>query len=116
MRLAKPSPAARSFRPNRQTNAATSSSTSQNLRTSGRGAMEILQCRPGDLVRVRRQRWRVVDVQAHDGCQVVTLTGADPRTAGLERSVIAPFDAIEPVRRPPAPRVANPRRRPRTCT
>jgi len=51
----------------------------------------------GDLVRVRRIRWRVVEVRDHDSCQVVTLRGVAPPHSGLERRVLAPFDSIEPV-------------------
>ena len=38
--------------------------------------MQILQpgARVGDLVRVRRQRWRVADVRAHEDCALLTLT------------------------------------------
>ena len=51
--------------------------------------------RSGDLVYVRRTRWRVVEVRDHESCQVVTLRGVAPPHAGLERRVLLPFDAIE---------------------
>jgi superfamily II DNA or RNA helicase len=47
----------------------------------------------GDLVRVRRARWRIVNVRPYDGCQIVTLAGVG---RGGERRVIAPFETIEP--------------------
>jgi superfamily II DNA or RNA helicase len=53
----------------------------------------------GALVRVRRRRWRVVDVRAYDTCQLVTLAGIAPPQIGIELRVLAPFDAIEPVER-----------------
>jgi superfamily II DNA or RNA helicase len=49
--------------------------------------------RAGDLVVVRRTRWRVVDVRAYEDCQVVTLRGLAPRP-GLERRVLTPFDTL----------------------
>src|SRR2546422_5902371 len=52
--------------------------------------------RAGDLVRVRRSRWRVVDVRDYGSCQVVRLRGVAPPQAGLERRVLVPFDVIEP--------------------
>src|SRR3989442_2847377 len=55
--------------------------------------------RPGDLVRVRRQRWRVVDVRAYEACQVLTLAGVGTPDADGERRLIAPFDTIEPIER-----------------
>jgi superfamily II DNA or RNA helicase len=45
---------------------------------------------------VRRERWRVVDIRPHDGCQLVTLAGLSPPHLGIERRVLAPFDVIEP--------------------
>jgi superfamily II DNA or RNA helicase len=68
---------------------------------SGLTAMQILpdHVRPGALVRVRRERWRVVEIRPHDGCQVVTLAGLSPPHVGVERRVLAPFDVLEPVTR-----------------
>jgi superfamily II DNA or RNA helicase len=50
--------------------------------------------RMGDLVHVRRQRWRVVDVRAYDQCQLLALAGIEPGNRGLERRVLAPFEAV----------------------
>jgi superfamily II DNA or RNA helicase len=63
--------------------------------------------RAGDLVRVRRRRWRVLDVRTYDDCQVVTLGGTAADDLGTERRVIAPFDAIEPIDRPPRLRLVT---------
>jgi superfamily II DNA or RNA helicase len=60
--------------------------------------------RPGDLVRVRRTRWRIVDVRPCDGCRIVTLSGLTPPHLGVERRVILPFDIVET-----ADRVSRPR-------
>ena len=71
--------------------------------------MQILPdyVRPGALVRVRRERWRVVDVHPHDDCHVVTLCGLSPLHLGVERRVLAPFDVFEPVARAGRPRVVR---------
>src|SRR3989442_8165 len=44
--------------------------------------------RAGDLVRVRRSRWRVVDVRDYGSRQVVRLRGAAPPHARLGRRVL----------------------------
>ena len=71
--------------------------------------------RVGDLVRVRRHRWRVADVRVYDHCQLVTLSGAGAPNAGAERRVIAPFDLIEPLNRPTKLRFVRPGRWRRAC-
>ena len=71
--------------------------------------------KPGDLVRVRRQRWRVVDVRAYEACQVVTLAGVGTPDADGERRLIAPFDTIEPIARSGRLRLVAPRPWRRAC-
>jgi superfamily II DNA or RNA helicase len=63
--------------------------------------------RPGDLVLVRRARWRIVDVRPYDLCQVVTLCGLAPPVLGIERRIIVPFDRIEPIARRTRPRIVG---------
>ena len=63
--------------------------------------------RPGDLVLVRRARWRIVHVRAHEDCQVVTLRGLASPQLGLERRILAPYDGIEPIGRPTELRVVR---------
>ena len=64
-----------------------------------------MQISPSDVVRVRRRRWRVVDVRGHERCQVLTvapLGGVEPNDGGgLERHFAAPFDVVERIERPP---------------
>jgi superfamily II DNA or RNA helicase len=55
--------------------------------------MQILHV--GELVRARRDRWRVVDTKAFDGCQLITIAGATAANYGVERRLLAPFDAID---------------------
>src|SRR5260370_26368374 len=78
--------------------------------------MQILQLpKPGDLVRVRRRRWRVADVRAHNGCHEVTLTGAGDWNRGTTRRVLAPFEIIESLDPPTRLRFVPPRRWRRAC-
>ena len=78
--------------------------------------MQNLQpARPGDLVSVRRSRWRVVSVRAHDGCHVVSLRGVAPPFAGVERRVVTPFDVLEPTELSARARVVTPRMWRRAC-
>jgi superfamily II DNA or RNA helicase len=63
--------------------------------------------RPGDLVLVRRTRWRIVHVRAYAGCQIVTLSGLAPEHFGRERRVLLPFDTLEPVGRAARPRIVR---------
>lgn len=80
--------------------------------------MKILQpceAKVGDYVRVRGTRWRVLEVRAYEDCQVVTLSGVAPWNAGVERRLLTPFDAIEPIERRERPRVVGARRWRRAC-
>jgi superfamily II DNA or RNA helicase len=69
----------------------------------------------GDLVLVRRARWRIVQVRAYGDCQVVTLCGLAPPFAGVERRILTPFDTIEPIARPARPRIVRAGRWRRAC-
>ena len=51
--------------------------------------------RAGDLVVVRRARWRVVDVRVYEDCQLVSLHALGPPLQGLERRVLTPFETVE---------------------
>jgi superfamily II DNA or RNA helicase len=78
----------------------------------GRGRVQLL---PDAIVRLRRHRWRVVDVRAFDECALVTVRGIAPPVVGLERRVLTPFDAIDPVLRRTRPRRVGARRWRRAC-
>src|SRR5215470_12829898 len=62
---------------------------------------------PGESVRARRDRWRVVNTTRADGCQLVTLVGATAANGGVERTLLAPFDTIDRIRSSQAPRMAG---------
>src|SRR5215471_1513592 len=61
----------------------------------------------GELVRVRGERWRIVSTTPFDGCQLVTIAGATTGNYGVERQLLAPFDAIDPIPSSRAPRMAG---------
>jgi superfamily II DNA or RNA helicase len=71
--------------------------------------------RPGDLVHVRRARWRIVQIRDCEDCQVVTLCGLTPPHLGLERRVLTPFETLEPIDRALLPRVVRAVRWRRAC-
>jgi superfamily II DNA or RNA helicase len=70
---------------------------------------------PGATVRVRRRRWRVVDVRAFEDCRLVTLAALDASCPGVERRVLTPFDTIEPIARHAHLRRVRSRRWRRAC-
>jgi len=63
--------------------------------------------RAGDLVIVRRARWRVVDVRSYDACEVLTLSGLAPPIAGVERRLLTPFDTLRRIERSPRLRLVR---------
>jgi len=63
--------------------------------------------RPGDAVTARGARWVVVDVRAYDDCRLVTLCGAAPSGARIERRLLHPFDTIGSIDRPTVPRIVK---------
>jgi superfamily II DNA or RNA helicase len=71
--------------------------------------------RPGGLVLVRRARWRIVDVRAFDGCDLVTLSGLTFPHRGVVRRVLFPFETIEPIDRARRPRIVRAVRWRRAC-
>jgi superfamily II DNA or RNA helicase len=60
--------------------------------------------RSGDLVLVRRARWRIVHIHRHGHCQVITLRGMAPPYLDLERRFLLPFERVEQVARTPRTR------------
>lgn len=62
------------------------------------------ELKPGDVVRVRGDRWQIVDVRAYTACQVLTLASISPRHAGATRRILSPFDLVERIERTNRPR------------
>jgi SNF2 family DNA or RNA helicase len=71
--------------------------------------------RPGQYVRARGARWRVVDVRAYDACQLVTLRGLGPPHQGIQRRLLTPFDTLAPIERIARPRIVKRTRWRRAC-
>jgi superfamily II DNA or RNA helicase len=69
----------------------------------------------GDLVEIRRQRWRVVGVRAYERCQLLTLAGTGAMNRGSRQRFLLPFDTVAPVDRSHALRGVRPRRWRRAC-
>jgi superfamily II DNA or RNA helicase len=71
-----------------------------------------MQISQSDVVRVRRRRWRVLDVRSYERCQILTVLpvgDVEPSDDGLERRFVAPFDVVERIERRSRP-VRVPRR------
>ena len=74
-----------------------------------------MQISQSDVVRLRRARWRILDVRGYAGCQVLLVAGADPCNAGAERRFVLPFDEAERIERRLEPVRASRRRWRRVC-
>jgi superfamily II DNA or RNA helicase len=71
--------------------------TSQDPRETGSGVhapsgSDAQSVKAGDLVLVRRQRWRVIDIHRHDSCLLVSVAGAAASNRNLKRRFLLPFD------------------------
>ena len=64
----------------------------------------------GDILEIRRHRWRVLDVTAYERCQLLTVSGVDPGNSGIERRFLMPFDTVAPLDRRQSLRFVRPRR------
>jgi hypothetical protein len=53
-----------------------------------------MQISQPDVVRVRRARWRIVDIRPYARCDLLTLIGAGPSNLGSVRRVLQPFDVV----------------------
>lgn len=53
------------------------------------------EVRVGERVRIRRQRWLVVNVCTFADCQTVTLSGLDTENLRAEQQVLLPFERVE---------------------
>jgi len=55
--------------------------------------------REGDIVRARRQVWRVLEIRTYPPCRVLALTGVNANV-GNRCELLWPFDAVDVVRPP----------------
>jgi superfamily II DNA or RNA helicase len=69
----------------------------------------------GDLVDIRRQRWRIVDVRSYERCQLLTVTGSGGANRGCQRRFLLPFETVARLDRLRALRVVRPQRWRRAC-
>jgi superfamily II DNA or RNA helicase len=63
---------------------------------------------PGDLVRIRAERWRVLGWLPYDDAAVVDVAGCDRTNRGTVARFLLPFEPIERLPLAPAPRVVRP--------
>jgi superfamily II DNA or RNA helicase len=84
-----------------------------------RGDRQGMQIPPsvhaGDLLEIRRHRWRVLAACAYERCQLLTVVGIGAANAGLERQFLAPFDETAFLDRARTPRFVRPRRWRHAC-
>jgi superfamily II DNA or RNA helicase len=74
-----------------------------------------MQISQSDVVRLRRARWRVVDVRAFEDCRLLKLKGLEPANSGVECQVLTPFDVPERLERRQFPTSTSRRRWRRAC-
>src|SRR5262245_11209965 len=63
--------------------------------------------RVGDRVRVRRHRWVITEIRAHEDCSALTLSGIEPANLGAEQQILTPFDLVEPLNVPRSFRIVR---------
>ena len=66
--------------------------------------------RPGDVVRIRGERWRITRRVSYDATALLEADGCDAANRGVRSRFLIPFEPIGRVVVPPAPRVARPAR------
>jgi superfamily II DNA or RNA helicase len=69
----------------------------------------------GDLVEIRRSRWRIADIRPFEDCELITACGINASNAGVERLFLLPFESIIPVHRQHRLRLVGPRRWRHAC-
>jgi len=79
--------------------------------------MQILpgDLRAGAIVRVRRGRWRILDVRPYGHCRLVTLAGLSPPNEFATRRFVAPFDRLESIAARRGSRIVGARAWRRAC-
>lgn len=65
--------------------------------------------RAGDVVRIRSQRWHVLDVHAFERCQLITVRGIGTGNAALTRQFLLPFETVGALNPGPSLRFVSPR-------
>lgn len=65
--------------------------------------------RAGDVVRIRSQRWHVLDVQSFEHCQLITVRGIGAGNAALTRQFLLPFETVGALNQQPSLRFVSAR-------
>jgi superfamily II DNA or RNA helicase len=65
--------------------------------------------RAGDIVRIRSQRWHVLEVQSFERCQLITVRGIGAENAALTRQFLLPFETVGALNQRPSLRFVSPR-------
>ena len=66
--------------------------------------------RPGDIVRIRGERWRVAARDCHEATAILDAEGCDATNRGACARFILPFEPVDRVALPGGPRVVRPAR------
>lgn len=66
--------------------------------------------RPGDIVRIRGERWRVAARESHEATAILDADGCDVTNRGTCARFILPFEPIDRIAQPDGPRVVRPAR------
>src|SRR5215204_5830804 len=62
------------------------------------------QFRPGDLLRIRAERWRLVAATVYDTQIALEVRGCDTGNAGADAVFLSPADAVQPLTTSRTPR------------
>lgn len=66
--------------------------------------------RPGEIVRIRGERWRIGRLLPFEGTAIVEAHGCDAGNRGVHARFLAPFELLERLSSATTPRVVRPRR------
>jgi len=66
--------------------------------------------RPGDLVRIRGERWRITRCLAYDTAALIETDGCDAANRGVRSRFLLPFEPVERIALSQTPRVVRPAR------
>jgi hypothetical protein len=66
------------------------------------------QVRPGEIVRIRTERWRVARVSSFTGAAIIDTAGVDAANRGRTARFILPFEPLERIPFVATPRVVRP--------
>src|SRR5262245_25709409 len=87
---------------------------SQTSNTNHNGGFESAP-RAGEIVRVRAQRWCVLDVEVFEHCKRIVVKGVGSGNSGLTRQFLTPFETVGVFNRSDSFRVVSPRLWRRRC-